>query len=92
MRDLDVDYCLKLSEIGPLLDLLVRRAGSHKQGVLETGLANSVRLMKARVHLLGKLYAQSARNPKTLRFLEAELTALNSELVSIQEMLPRKPA
>jgi two-component system chemotaxis response regulator CheB len=91
MRDLDVDYCLNLSEIAPLLDLLVRRAGSHKQGVLETGLATSLRLMKDRVQLLNKLYAQSGRNSKTLQFLEAELLGLNSELASIQEMLPRKP-
>jgi Tfp pilus assembly protein PilN len=70
----------------------VRRAGSHKQGVLETGLATSVRLMKDRVHLLRKLYAQSDRNAKTLRFLEAELAALKCEIASIQEMLPGKPS
>jgi chemotaxis response regulator CheB/uncharacterized small protein (DUF1192 family) len=92
MRDLDVDYCLNLSEIGPLLDLLVRRAGSNKQGVLETGLATSVRVMKDRAHLLKKLHDQSGRNAKTVAFLDAEIAALDSEIAAIQALLPKKPA
>jgi two-component system chemotaxis response regulator CheB len=90
MKDLNVDYCLKLSEIGPLLDLLVRRAGPHKQGVLETGLASAVRLMKDRARLLTRLYAQSRGNPKTERFLNAEITALEEDIANIKRMLPRE--
>ncbi len=91
MQGLNVDYCLRLSEIGPLLDLLVRRAGSSKQGVLETGVASAVRLLKDRASLLEKLYAQSRANPKTARFLEAEITALAQEIASIKRMLPEEP-
>jgi two-component system chemotaxis response regulator CheB len=93
MEGLGVDYCLKLSEIGPLLDLLVRRAGSSKQGVLETGLASSVRLMKDRAQLLAKLYAQSRDNPKTERFLAAEIMALDQDISDVKRLLePAKRA
>lgn len=90
MQELNVDYCLDLSEIGPLLDLLVRRAESTKKGVLETGLASSVRLMKDRLQLLGKLQKQSQRNPKTAGFINAEIAALEREIVSIQRLIPFK--
>jgi two-component system chemotaxis response regulator CheB len=90
MEGFTVDYCLDLSEIGPLLDLLVRRAGSMKKGVLETGLASSVRLMKDRLHLLGKLEKQSRKNPRTAKFVNAELLALEREIVALQRLLPRK--
>ena len=89
MTGLSVDYCLDLSEIGPVLDLLVRRAGSTKRGVLETGLASSVRLMKDRVHLLRKLHLQSQRNPKTSRFLKSEIAALDREIEVIRRLIPR---
>jgi hypothetical protein len=89
MKNLNVDYCLELSEIGPVLDLLVRRAGSYKKGVLETGLASAVRLLKDRTKLLKTLYAQSERNPKTSRFLKAEIVALDRELTRIQRLIPR---
>jgi two-component system chemotaxis response regulator CheB len=88
MRNLKVDYCLNLAEIGPVLDLLVRRAGSHKQGVLETGLASSVRLMKDRARLLAKLYDQSVGNPRTERFLQSEITALGHDIGRIQKLIP----
>lgn len=90
MDGLAVDYCLDVAEIGPLLDLLVRRAGSMKKGLLETGLASSVRLMKDRLHLLGKLERQSRKNPKTARFIHAEITALEREIVAIQRLMPFK--
>lgn len=90
MTGLNVDFCVALSDIGPLLDLLVRRAGSMKSGVLETGLAWSVRLMKERLRLLGNLQAQSRRNPKTSRFIKAEIAALNRELADIQRSFPRE--
>ena len=88
MAGLDVDYCLELSEIGPLLDLLVRRAGSMKRGVLETGLATSVRTLKERLRLLAKLHEQSQRNPRTARFIESEIAALDREIAAIQRLVP----
>jgi hypothetical protein len=65
---LDVDYCLELSEIGPVLDLLVRRAGSMKKGVLETGLATSVRLLKDRLRLLASWQRSRRSTAKSLSF------------------------
>jgi two-component system chemotaxis response regulator CheB len=88
MEGSNVDYVLELSEIGPLLDLLVRRAGSMKKGVLETGLASSVRLMKDRLRLLAKLREQSRENPKTEGFIEAEIAALDREIGVIQSLIP----
>ncbi len=88
MQTSDVDYCVELSDVGPLLDLLVRRAGSTKKGVLETGLATSVRLMSDRLRLLTKLHEQSLRNPKTARFIRAEIQALGREIARIQRLIP----
>lgn len=87
MEGLDVDYCLDLEEIGPLLELLVRRAGPYKEGILETGLASALRLMKDRAALLAKLYAQSRNNPKTSAFLASEIAALDRELASVRELI-----
>ena len=56
--------------------------------VLETGLATSVRLMKDRLRLLASLYAQSRENPKTSRFVKAEIAALNREIAAIQRLVP----
>jgi two-component system, chemotaxis family, protein-glutamate methylesterase/glutaminase len=89
MRNLPVDYCLDLSEIGPVLELMVRRTGSHSHRVLETGLASSLRLLKDRVRLFGKVYRQSRRNSKTRAFLKAAITALDRDVARIREMLPR---
>lgn len=61
-----------------------------KTGVLETGLASSVRLMKDPVHLLGKLERQSRGNPKTARFINAEIVALEREIVALQRLIPTK--
>jgi two-component system chemotaxis response regulator CheB len=87
MENLGVDYCIDLSEIGPLLELLVRRAGANKRGILETGLASALRLMKDRASLLAKLYAQSRHNPKTSAFLASEIAALDSELAAVRELI-----
>src|SRR5262249_61984700 len=92
MENLPVDYCLAVAEIGPVLDLLVRRAGSHKQGVLETGLASSVRLMKDRVRLLAKLFDQSRGNPRTRRFLQDEISALEKDILRIADLIPKEVA
>jgi two-component system chemotaxis response regulator CheB len=90
MRAVSADYCLELSAIGPLLDLLVRRTGSMTKRVLETGLASSVRLMRDRLRLLTRLLEQSQRNPKTARFIEAEIAALGREIARIQRLIPRR--
>jgi two-component system chemotaxis response regulator CheB len=90
MANLGVDYCLELSEIGPLLELLVRRAGAYKEGVLETGLASALRLMKDRAILLAKLRAQSRNNPKTSAFLESEIAALDHELDVLRGLVTRE--
>lgn len=87
MRDLDVDYCVKLSAIAPLLDLLVRRAGSRGNRVLETGLASSVRFLRERAAMLSSLHEQSAGNTKTARFLADELAALKGEIEDIQRLI-----
>jgi hypothetical protein len=89
MKDLPVDFCLELAEIGPALDLMVRRAGTYRRGVLETGLASAVRLLKDRARLLRRLHAQSERNPKTSRFLVAEIAALDRELKEVERLIPR---
>jgi len=88
LQALNVDYCVGLSDIGPLLDLLARRAGSKEEGVLETGLASSVRLMTDRLLLLTRLHEQSRRNPKTARFIKAEIAALGREIARLQRLIP----
>ena len=90
MAGLDVDYCLDLAEIGPLLELLVRRAGRYKEGILETGVASALRLMRERAALLAKLYAQSRDNPKTSAFLAGEIAALDRELESVRALIATK--
>jgi two-component system chemotaxis response regulator CheB len=90
MENLGVDYCLELSEIGPLLELLVRRAGAYKEGVLETGLASALRLMKDRAILVTKLRAQSRNNPKTSAFLEGEIAALDHELDVLRRLITQE--
>ncbi len=87
MEGLSVDYCIDLAEIGPLLELLVRRAGPYKEGFLETGLASALRIMKDRAALLAKLYAQSRGNPRTSAFLASEIAALDRELASVRQLI-----
>lgn len=89
LRVSNADYCVGISDLGPLLDLLARRAGSARKGVLETGLASSIRLMRDRLGLLTRLREQSRRNVKTKRFIEAEIAALGREIVRIQKLIPR---
>ena len=90
MRNLPVDYCLDLPEIGPVLELMVRRTGSNSKRVLETGLASALRLMRDRARLFAKVYNISDRNAKTRSFLKAEITALDREIVRLREMLPAR--
>lgn len=82
MQDLPVTFCLKLAEIGPALDVLARRRTE-----LETGLAVSVRMLKERVALLGRLLAQSKRNLSTHQYLSTEIISLERDLRSIQALL-----
>ncbi len=65
----------------------VRRAGPYKEGILETGLASALRLMKDRAALLAKLYAQSRGNPRTSAFLANEIIALDRELESVRALI-----
>lgn len=87
MEGLGVDYCLDLADIGPLLELLVRRGGRYKEGILETGLASALRLMKDRATLLARLYAQSRGNPRISAFLTSEIAALDRELATIRALI-----
>ncbi|WP_447602921.1 chemotaxis protein CheB [Nitrospira sp. Nam80] len=84
MKDLPVTFCLRLREIGPTLDLLARRMTG-----LETGLAVSVRMLKERVGLLMQLIKQSQRNPRTLKYLTTELTALELDLRTVQNLVDK---
>jgi hypothetical protein len=61
-----------------------------KKRVLETGLASSVRLMRDRLRLLTRLLGQSRRNPKTARFIKAEIAALGREIARIQKLILRR--
>jgi two-component system chemotaxis response regulator CheB len=81
MKDLPVTFCLRLREIGPTLDLLVRRMKG-----LETGLVASIRMLKERVGLLTELIKQSKKNPRTLAYLTTELTALELDLRAVQNL------
>ena len=82
MADLPVTFCLKLAEIGPVVDLLVRRKAR-----LETGLAISIRMLEERIGLLVRLIDQSKGNDQTLTYLKTELKTLKHDLTSIQTLL-----
>jgi two-component system chemotaxis response regulator CheB len=82
MKDLPVTFCLRLADIGPTLELLVRRSTQ-----LETGLTVSIRMLKERLSLLVSLMAQSKNNLATYQFLSTELIALEGDLSSIQGLL-----
>jgi two-component system chemotaxis response regulator CheB len=90
MKDLVVDYCVDLEEIGPLLDLLVRRGG--ERGDLEGGLAYALRGMRDRLRLLGRLLNSSEENADTHQFLMEETAALEDEIVRLRELLSRAQA
>src|SRR5262249_46996287 len=74
MKTLGAAYCLELVDLGPFFDLLVPRAGPSKRGVLEPGLASPLRVLKDRARLFDKLVSQSRGNPRTERFMKAEVT------------------
>lgn len=84
MKDLPVTFCLKLSDIGPALELLVRRGTEF-----ETGLAVAVRTLMDRAALLVRLGEQSWRNPSTHEFLMTELASLQHDLQSIERLMHR---
>lgn len=82
MEGLPVTFCLNLADIGPALELLVRRTARF-----ETGLAVTVRTLRDRAALLVRLVDQSSRNPGTREFLINELASLRREIESINDLL-----
>ena len=68
MEGLPVTFCLNLVDIGPALELLVRRTTRF-----ETGLAVAIRTLRDRATLLVRLIEQSSRNSGTREFLSNEL-------------------
>ena len=82
MEGLAVTFCLRLAEIGPALELLVRRAAQF-----ETGLEVAVRTLRERAALLARLTEQSWRNPGTGEFLVNELASLRRDIQSIDDFL-----
>jgi hypothetical protein len=84
MKHLPVTFCLKLSDIGPALELLVRRDTQF-----ETGLAVAVRILSKRVALLARLGQQSRQNPGTHEFLMKELASLRKNLKSVDRLMRR---
>jgi chemotaxis response regulator CheB len=84
MAKLPVTFCLKLVEIGPALELLVRRSAQF-----ETGLAVAVRTLRDRVALLVRMSAQSQRNPGTQAFLKNELASLRHDLRAIEHLVAK---
>jgi two-component system, chemotaxis family, protein-glutamate methylesterase/glutaminase len=82
MEGLPVTFCLNLADIGPALELLVRRTTQF-----ETGLAVAVRILRDRAALLVRLGEQSWRNPWTSEFLRNELVSLRRDIQSIDHLL-----
>jgi hypothetical protein len=82
MEKLPVTFCLNLADIGPALELLVRRSTQF-----ETGLEVAIRTLRDRTALLVRLAKQSGRNPGTRSFLENELASLKREIESIDSLL-----
>lgn len=82
MNGLPVTFCLNLADIGPALELLVRRTARF-----ETGLAVAVRTLRDRAGLLVRLSEQSLRNPGTHEFLINELASLRRDIQSIDDLL-----
>jgi two-component system chemotaxis response regulator CheB len=85
MKELPVTFCLKLAEIGPALELLVRRSAQF-----ETGLAVAVRTLGERVALLVRMTTQSQGNPGTQAFLQNELASLRRDLMTIENLAAKK--
>lgn len=82
MENLPVTFCLNLADIGPALELLVRRTSRF-----ETGLAVAVRTLRDRSALLVRLDEQSWRNPETRKFLRNELASLRQNLQAIDDLV-----
>ena len=82
MEGLAVTFCLNLAEIGPALELLVRRTTRF-----ETGLEVAVRTLRDRTALLTRLMQQSWRNPGTREFLESAQASLSHDIQSINDSL-----
>ncbi len=82
MEGLPVTFCLELADIGPALELLVRRTTRF-----ETGLTVAVRTLRDRAALLVRLVGQSSRNPGTREFLKNELASLRREIQSIDDLV-----
>ena len=82
MEGLPVTFCLNLADIGPALELLVRRAERF-----ETGLEVAVRTLRDRAALLLRLVEQSSRNPGTREFLSSELALLRREIQAINDLV-----
>jgi len=82
MEGLPVTFCLSLADIGPALELLVRRTTRF-----ETGLAVAVRTLRGRAALLVRLIEQSSRNQGTREFLRKELASLRREVRSIDHLV-----
>jgi two-component system chemotaxis response regulator CheB len=84
MENLPVTFCLKLAEIGPALELLVRRSAQF-----ETGLAVAVRTLRDRVALLVRMSVQSQGNLGTQTFLKNELASLRHDLGVIENLVAK---
>lgn len=82
MEGLPVTFCLNLADIGPALELLVRRTARF-----ETGLAFAIRTLRDRAALLARLIEQSSGNPGTREFLHNELASLRRAVQSIDELV-----
>ena len=82
MENLPVTFSLNLVDIGPALELLVRRTVR-----LEPGLEVAVRTLRDRAALLVRLFEQSSRNPGTREFLSNELASLRREIQSIDDLV-----
>jgi len=82
METLPVTFCLKLADIGPALELLVRRTARF-----ETGVEVALRTLRERTALLVRLTEQSWRNLETRGFLEAELDSIRRDIQSIDGLL-----
>jgi len=82
MEGLPVTFCLNLADIGPALELLVRRTAQF-----ETGLAVAIRTLQDRASLLVRLIKQSSRNSGTRKFLSNELASLRHEIQSINNLV-----
>jgi two-component system chemotaxis response regulator CheB len=100
MQGSEVTFCLKLADIGPALELLVRRTTLEKplsSGLVtepampnarfETGLEVAARTLRDRAALLARLDEQSSRNPGTQEFLRNELASLRRDVQAIDDLL-----